>query len=496
MGIDQFKKDLKEKTQDGGLTDGKDLSVFRQRISKWADSVAHHGLNNLGERIEILSTTGRSSYLIITDGQYEARSIATEEHPYTGESIYPEFVQFSSINEMWQLPLVIVKKFSNHIKGYGIKEEVYSCPLCRGNGQLSCDQCNGHGEIQCSECRGRGKIDCRDCNGRSTENCHGCGGSGSIKSSVYNNNYTPVTCPSCNGRQRVPCSSCGGRGTNRCSNCTNGRTLCIPCAGKGVLICDQCSGTGKLVRCEYLKDSFVHNHKESWSHATCVSAELIKQIEKIINEVSNVAMIEEVVIPPEAIDVDLSLSDPLKKSLSSLQQAVGLGTINQDYRILRQRVAIQKVEVAEILYRYEGREYTIWSFGASGMWALISPISESRDRLVEVVQKNIKQKDLSTALEDIDKVIVMANGEGVQSNEYTKTRDNIQSMIRRQYVLGGVLGGTILPVFGNLIGVIIGLIYWNIFEGKIRRKKQRIFYPFFVSVLIGTLIYALALILF
>ena len=199
MGIDQFKEGLKEHTRDGGLAESKETALLRKRISKWADSVEHHGLDNFGNKIEIHSVIGRSSYLVISDGQYEKRSIQTEVFSYSGKRIFPQVVEISSMDEVWQLKLPLVETFASQVKGYGINEEAYTCQTCGGPGEVTCDGCGGRGENSCSTCGGSGRVACDHCRGRTTENCHRCGGAGSIQGDSTIN-YREITCPSCNGR--------------------------------------------------------------------------------------------------------------------------------------------------------------------------------------------------------------------------------------------------------------------------------------------------------
>lgn len=70
--------------------------------------------------------------------------------------------------------------------------QVYTCPRCRGAGEIRCRRCRGRGAVRCGYCGGRGR--------RGGRRCVGCSGAGS------------KTCLRCSGRGRETCYECRGEG--------------------------------------------------------------------------------------------------------------------------------------------------------------------------------------------------------------------------------------------------------------------------------------------
>ena len=485
MGIDQFKDALREKMRGGGIGSGKDFGILKQLITKWADGIEHHDIKNFGNDVEIISAVGRSSYFVSLDFEYEKRLVKTGTYSYSGKNIFSKVVKLTNNNDLWSLNLPLVDKFENAIQKYGIKEEVFSCNSCGGAGAVSCHNCGGRGQGRCDKCQGMGKIRCNRCGGNSRVSCSSCSGKGQT--------YDYKRCSYCMGTGHQACPDCI-QGAVSCPSCDgHGILVCSVCQGSGQLRCSQCQGTGQLAQCQYLQEEFIHQHAEEWVHSSGVSEDLHKRIVSKSSESFDVGTLDDVDIPLGLFDglEDRDFGVACKKALSQLRGIVD--TIKENCRILRQRITVKKVEVVEILYRYQGKEYQIWSFGTSGMWASVSPISERRLYLFDVAKDKMNQKDFSTALETIDQVIVMAAGEGNHAKEYKEAKEKIESAIRGQYLIGGAVGGTIIPILGTILGLLVGLIYWNVFGGKIRLNRQRFFYPFFVSLIIclfvGTFIF-------
>ena len=80
--------------------------------------------------------------------------------------------------------------------------KVFTCPTCRGRGEVRCGRCRGHGLLRCFRCRGSG-----------------------WESSV---------------KRRWRCRACGG----------GGQTTCSRCRGSGEVVCGRCRGEGELASWE------------------------------------------------------------------------------------------------------------------------------------------------------------------------------------------------------------------------------------------------------
>ncbi len=93
--------------------------------------------------------------------------------------------------------------FENRSQEFALQPtlQVFTCPTCRGRGEVRCGRCRGRGAVRCDRCRGTG----RDAANR-----------------------------------RRPCSNCGG----------GGETTCSRCRGSGEVTCGRCRGERELASWE------------------------------------------------------------------------------------------------------------------------------------------------------------------------------------------------------------------------------------------------------
>jgi len=129
----------------------------------------------------------------------------------------------------------------------------FSCPPCRGHGEVTCPVCSGGRLLDCSSCNGGWRV-CGDCGGSCEMDCPACNGRGKLASGA-----------SC--RKRVPCPGCLGRGKTCCGVCGgSAKVLCRRCNPWGMVTCDPCAGTkwqhvAEVLSCN-VRDSFFVDVKD------------------------------------------------------------------------------------------------------------------------------------------------------------------------------------------------------------------------------------------
>lgn len=457
---------------------------IKKRLASWASSIPHHNLTNFGEQVEILSVQSIPSYVVTLKVQYEIRSIHEGTWPYQGKSIFPSHIHLSNKNDIWSVNLPQVDEFNNAVKHYGISENITTCSTCNGQGEVYCSSCDGHGEVICSECGGRQRVACSRCNGKGRVECSRCWGHGSIKgdSSI---NYREITCPSCAGQRFVFCSSCAGSGARDCPNCTNGRIVCGRCSGRGTLTCSNCNGAGQLVHCFYLKDVFTFCDGLKSAHHTSTPVEINSKITYQRKKGELVIELLEREINKDVFKV--SNNKVVKLACESLlDQAKNIkkfGVYLTDYRILKEKIELIKIKVLNLNYKFSGKLYKAWLYADDKVHAPVSPISEICQNIYNNAQEAFKKKDYCAALDLATKATEMFKKE-----EYQKFRIKVFKIISSQYLIGAILGGTICPIIGNIIGIPIGFIFRNVFLSDIRTSKKRFFCAFCTSFTVNLLL--------
>ncbi|MCX5706004.1 MAG: DnaJ domain-containing protein [Candidatus Omnitrophica bacterium] len=492
MDLNTAKAKLSNLVISRDITKNENLKYIRDWISSWSDQVPHHGINQFGETVEFLSITEVPTYVIFFDIQYERRVLKTGVWPYFGKEIFSKSISLNDPSELWSVNVPLIENFKTQVNCYAVQgsEKFAICNSCRGGGKVPCPMCGGRGEVSCPTCGGRGEISCPRCGGKTTEPCHRCGGNGSIKgdSSI---NYREITCPSCGGRQRVPCSSCGGKGKEDCSKCRNGTVVCYKCAGNGILTCGSCKGSGKFISLVYLSDSFIHKPWIKSIHFSQIPSEIASRITNGRNSGELIAEYEDRLIPDDMFESSnhVALKHDVRNFLQTVRNVKVLGVYLKNYRILKEKIVVKKVNVMKIDYKHTDRQYAMWLYGKSSVWAPVSPISEYRDNLFSDAKREFGNKAFSRALSLIDKTIEMSS-----KKEYNDFRDKIVNKIHQQYIVGAVAGGTIFPLIGNISGVFIGLILRNHFSTRLNSEKKRFAYSFWTSFIVN-LIFALTLFL-
>ena len=416
------------------------LKAIRESISKWANSIPHHDLTNLGEKIELLSAVERPSYLIILQTQYEARKLKKSE--YSGASL-PNLTVIKSNNDVWSKNVPIVEDFADKEFHYIIEgsDEVFECEDCDGHGEVDCNTCGASGILKCFSCKGacifkcykcggNGEIKCNSCYGKGEKECSGCGGKGykGIGTSKWK-------CGSCGGRGYKPCTSCrngwkncnecGGKGEIRCRECAGkGEVGCKICKATGEITCSRCKGEGRIVQFLYLDNTFHPNQTVELVHSlepsiiNSIITETEQSAEKgkkdlrgyiTKNNTNMVIDIEQPIISSDIFDAIQfsSARQKLSKLLAASKDFKQLGDFGKDYRIIRRKITIYKYDITAVDYIYSGKKYSLFIHGTSAekICAKTSPIHELIDTYFSTAQNLYENKEYSKALELVEKML-------------------------------------------------------------------------------------------
>jgi len=161
------------------IVDLEHVKKIRHAISSWSNSIKHHNIVNLGEKIAIVSIKEKPAYCLKMQTQCEFRELVSQQGIYNNKESYGKGLDASDI-DVWEFKPGIdygdfkeTKEPRNHI----IKDskKVVECGACRAKGNLTCSTCNGSGKTSCFKCSGRGKEDsgerCTSCNGRGNKTC-------------------------------------------------------------------------------------------------------------------------------------------------------------------------------------------------------------------------------------------------------------------------------------------------------------------------------------
>jgi serine/threonine protein kinase len=170
------------------------LSEARKRADKWHGcNYVRQWLNNwsrkgyfrraaLGQLIEFESIASFNIYFYELQVLYETR---TEPTIRTRPMRLDERPQAEPVLELWNVPLPAPQDFNSEAGGEVVlpgSRRFFTCPECKGAGQVMCPQCQGKGIVKPRKRR--------------------------------NDEADPIeqTCPTCKGYQKIRCEKCQGNG--------------------------------------------------------------------------------------------------------------------------------------------------------------------------------------------------------------------------------------------------------------------------------------------
>jgi tetratricopeptide (TPR) repeat protein len=130
----------------------------------------------------------------------------------------------------------------------------------------------------------------------------------------------------------------------------------------------------------------------------------------------------------------------------------------------------------------------LWLCGRDNVvFAPNSPFVEAAEAFLRKSKELLKTKKYDEAYGEVKKSSDILP----QWKEQQLFEKKIRNKIRGQYVWGGVLGGTIFPVVGNILGFAIGEVFNKVFFLKIKVAKKRFLRPFYTSVVINSFLLSL-----
>lgn len=178
---------------------------------------------------------------------------------------------------------------------------------------------------------------------------------------------------------------------------------------------------------------------------------------------------------------------PLKMATSRLiassKELSELGILGKDYRILKQRQSLNKINVINVEYKFLTREYQIWIYGKDKVFVPASPIFEIAEGYFEKGQVAFKSKGYTLALDLVDKALSINPKKEVLKSFKKK----ILTKIENQYIWGGVIGGGLT---GFVTALVLTFIDMHKVGFHVRTKKDFILgsVAFAISPLVGFIV--------
>lgn len=455
-----------EYTNEYEVTDNAEIETFlKDIISKWSNTIPHHDMKNFGNLIETHDIHYRPSYMLIYRTLYDHRQVGQDSVPYSGQSIPQRKYYQPSDVDIWNFELAETDVFRDFRNSYRVpgSEHVVTCPTCGGSGKITCPKCHGHGRVTCPSCRGRGTETCYSCYGSGRKTCSACGGSGQRSYTEYYSNYVNgeyshtstqlkyQTCSSCGGSGRVRCSVCGGRGTLTCKRCGgSGKITCSLCGGTGSITCTTCNGHGKMMNYFYIDQTL----RDSTLHSCIHNGNVFERYPKFY--IHPLKTEGDVKLDQTAQNLPQDILD--KTHISRIyrdvhEQAVTrppIGVLGRSTKIQLQNVRVIQVDVYDINYTYQGKDYRLTVWGYDTLWdvyASESPFSELRDKFVEKAETAFKWRRLGKSFTWLDKAQDLDVHE--ECDRLYEMKEIIAQKMYRQYKLDAVIGGILS---GGLFG--------------------------------------------
>jgi hypothetical protein len=399
------------------------LERLRDRLSRHARAISHHGIDDLGREIEVRAARRIPIYRIAWTTLFERREVVERRAPHDGSKAYPPAKITIRDLDPWTVQLPSPAEFADGSSESPVdgSESVHGCDQCRSAGRVICDGCQGQRAVACDQCGGGGMVRCGSCSGtgrtyqiRSEQRTKICSATTSILASACNatcrGGWTEKgPCRTCNGtgvehyihkeRYPVPCVTCSAQGQHACRTCGGGRIVACPkCAGHGQLTCPSCQGHKRIV--QYLAVARSHEAKEEMVTVPCEDCpeEAVRGLD-LATEFGETLSRSSIGPPVDAsLDSKLHVLDGPIRVLRGKVQAQGGG----DRRRVGDRLHITEAQVIRLDYTFEGKEYTAWFSGEVGpVHAPESPITEVAARHIEdalAAWKEGRQKDAIRAL--------------------------------------------------------------------------------------------------
>ena len=459
------------------VNDKQKIDNIRNILNEWSNKIPNHDIKDMGNKIEILEFYEKPSYIVSLETQYEKRILREGTVAYNGEEILQKTVNKANV-KIWSYdskPIFDFKEKKDKIKIEN-SQEIIECPDCIGKGEIKCNHCHGQGKTQCSRCLGAREISCQRCNGAGRIRCNVCGGTGELRDQRNNatseaNNYLRP-CNNCRGGYN-PCFCSNGRVV--CPNCNGvGMTICNTCRGSGWISCIKCSGKGRIVRYLYIDIDFWGDKFDKNFNFKELPEDIITGKPDVIYNDKGLecSLIKEPAYQVLNVFFDkLEENDFIKLNFDGMNTAINelinniktknnsqnnnLGVFNEDYKVIKQRLVINKIDIKHIKYKYDDRPYELWIYGNNNkIYAPSNPIKEIEQFYFSKAKDLFEQKCYSDALDEIEKAYQMEP----DLKEIKALRSKIKGNIGLQYLFGGIIGGVVSSAILNILYFAANLI--------------------------------------
>jgi len=249
-----------------------EISIVRIRLSRLAQEIPNHDIDNFGNAIDIEQAQLIPCYWMEINTLYEQRIVERQEAPFLEQEIPPLTVNEGNVLP-WSYSFIERTDFEEFHDDLRVEDSqsVHACDECSETGSVTCPDCEGNGRVQCPDCDGTTNVSCPQCRGQGVvkrqrqipaeERCYTCFGRKTIETPF--GGYSPgewqvKTCPQCYGRgfrmgtqteyYSEPCNYCGTRGRVRCDTCNaSGIMTCRTCYGDTRITCPRCDGRTQIV---------------------------------------------------------------------------------------------------------------------------------------------------------------------------------------------------------------------------------------------------------
>ncbi len=308
----------------------------REAINRWSQGFFR--VRYLGDKIFIDKIIPAYSYTVRLRTQYEERTVAPVSVPYHGQPLDDQGMPPNP----WDVQVRRPNDFEDRSETLAVPhtDRVSLCPKCAGVGSIDCSRCHAAGQVTCSHCGGRGFQDtlqprpAQDAAGKPTTQMV------SVRSDCPHCSHGQVTCPACSGNRRVTCPSC--------------------------------EGTGHVRTFDQLTVRFHNLAQQEVLDATDLPDELL-------GDAKGGAIFSK---RADRIDSTPGLPQHVETSTqTTLQKSQAFD--ERDTRLLFQDLAVERVSVHEVVYKYAGVERRLWIYGDGQVHAPDAPWR--RDRLFYIL---------------------------------------------------------------------------------------------------------------
>ncbi|HEY3392359.1 MAG TPA: hypothetical protein VGK58_06615 [Lacipirellulaceae bacterium] len=308
----------------------------REAINRWSQGFFR--VRYLGDKIFIDRIVPAYSYTVRLRSQYEERGVAPVSVPYHGQPLDDR----GTPPDPWDIPLPPPNDFEERTETLAVPytDRVSLCPKCAGVGHIACSRCNASGQVTCPHCGGRGFQD---------------------------------------SMQPRPAQDAAGKPTTQmvsvrsdCPHCFHGQVTCSSCSGNGRVTCASCEGTGNVRTFDQLTVRFRDATHVELLDPTDLPDDLLRKLKG------------DTIFTKRAARIDASPGMPAHVESASRTLLEKSHTYDErDTHLLFQELAVERIAVHEVAYKYAGVERRLWIYADGQVHAPDAPWR--RDRLWAII---------------------------------------------------------------------------------------------------------------